>query len=209
MAEIKGADLLAKEPQGAGRRVHVRRRRVSRRADRRCGAESGPALYRHAQRAGGLLCRGRRRLPDRPARLVHRRHRPRRHPRPRRPCQRPAELLADDPDRRRLGDLPQRHGLVPGRAPGAGRDPGFQMGARDRARQPHPVLCRDGGAAVDLRPPRRDLSRLPRRHDHRLVRHGRGGRGRRNVPTRRARWRCRRTSSMPSTCCNRRSARWS
>ena len=63
-------------------------------------------------------------------------------------------------------------GCLPGRAPGAGRDPGQQMGARHRARQPHPVLCRDGGAAVDLRPPRRDLSRLPRRHDHRLVRHG-------------------------------------
>jgi len=49
-------------------------------------------------------------------------------------------------------------------------DPGFQMGARDRARQPHPVLCRDGGAAVDLWAPGRGLSRHRRRPDHRFLR---------------------------------------
>ena len=57
----------------------------------------------------------------------------------------------------------------------------------DRARQPHSVLCRDGGQAVDLRPPRRDLSRLSRRHHHRLVRRRRGDPGRTNAPSRRAR----------------------
>ena len=47
-----------------------------------------------------------------------------------------------------------------------------------RARQPHPVLRRDGGPAIDLRPARRDLSRHRRRHHHRLVRRGQGDRGR-------------------------------
>src|SRR5260370_31084859 len=41
-------------------------------------------------------------------RSLHRRDRPRRRARPRRPRQRAAELLADDPDRRRLGDLSRR-----------------------------------------------------------------------------------------------------
>jgi hypothetical protein len=59
-------------------------------------------------------------LTGRPRRL-HRRDRPGCRARPRRARQCAAELLADDPDRRRLGDLSRRHGRLPGRAPGADR----------------------------------------------------------------------------------------
>ena len=78
--------------------------------------------------------------------------------------------------RRRLGVLAQRHGRVPGRAPGADRDAVLQVRARGRARPPHPVLRRDGGAELDLRPARRDLSRHAGRHHHRQGRRGEGGR---------------------------------
>ena len=196
MAEIKGADLLAKSLKEQGVRVHVRRRRVPGRADRRGGAEGRPALYRHAQRADRVLCRRRRRLPDRPPRLVHRRDRPRRHPRPRRPRQRAAELLADAADRRRIGDLPQRHGRLPGRAPGAGRDAGLQMGARRSStcnRIPfyvemavrQSIYGRPGATYLDI----------AGRHHHRLVRRGQGRSRPRNARIRRASRRCRRTSS--------------
>ena len=111
-----------------------------------------------AYAAGGL------RLSHRPSRRLRRRHRPRRRARPLRPRQRAAELLADDPDRRRLGDLSRRHGRVPGRAPGADRLAVLQVRARHRERGPHPVLCRDGDAQRDLRPSRRHLSRHARRH---------------------------------------------
>ena len=130
MAEIKGADLLAKslKEQGVQFMFGVVGFPVG--PTRRGGAKGRPALYRHAQRADGVLCRRRRRLSDRPPGLVHRRDRSGRHPRPRRPGQRAAELLADAADRRRIGDLPQRHGRLPGGAPGAGRDAALQMGAR-------------------------------------------------------------------------------
>ena len=177
MAEIKGADLLAKSLKEQGVEFMFGVVGFPGRSARRGGAEGRHSLYRHAQRADRVLCRRRRRLPDRPPGLVHRRDRPRRDPRSRRPCQRAAELLADDADRRRVGDLPQRHGRVPGRAPGAGRDAALQMGARHRARAPHPVLRGDGGPAIDLRPPGRRLSRHPRRHHHRHLRRGQGHRG--------------------------------
>ena len=178
MAEIKGADLLAKSLKEQGVEYHVRRGRVPGRSARRGSAKGRPALYRHAQRADRVLCRRRRRLPDRPPRLVHRRDRSGRHPRSRGPRERAVELLADAVDRRRVGDLSQRHGRLPGGAPGVGRDAGLQMGARHRAREPHPVLRRDGGPAIDLRPARCHLSRHRRRHHHRLMRHGQGDRGR-------------------------------
>ena len=50
-------------------------------------------------------------LPDRPAGRCPRRVGPGRRARPGGPRQRAAELLADDPDRRRVADLPERHGL--------------------------------------------------------------------------------------------------
>ena len=187
--------LAGEEPQGTRRAVHVRRGRVPGRSARRGSAEGRPPLYRHAQRADRVLCRRRRRLPDRPPRLVHRRDRSRRHPRPRRPRQRAAELLADAVDRRRIGDLPQRHGRLPGRAPGAGRDAALQMGARHRARAPHPVLCGDGGQAIDLRPAWRHLSRH-RRTTSSPAHATRTRRSRpRNARIRRACRRCRSTSS--------------
>ena len=85
--------------------------------------------------------------------------------------------------------------------------PVMQMGARDRARQPHPVLCRDGVAPVDLRTARCGLSRHRRRYDHRLVRRVSGGAGCASARSRRAPRRSRWISSAPSTCCNRPSAR--
>ena len=122
-------------------------------------------------------------LSDRPARRLHRRDRPRRRARPRRPGERAAELLADDPDRRRVGDLSQRHGRLPGRAPGADRHAVLQIRARHRAREPHPVLCGNGGPALDLWPARRGLSRHARRHHHRRVRRGKGRTGRNDPRT--------------------------
>ena len=159
MAEIKGADLLAKslKEQGVEYMFGVVGFPVGPIAE--AAQKVGlPYIGMRNEQAASYAAR-RRRVSDATARLVHRRDRPRRHSRPLRPRQRAAELLADDPDRRRVGDLPQRHGRVPGRAPGAGGDPGLQVGARDRARQPHPVLCRDGLPPVDLRTARRGLSR--------------------------------------------------
>src|SRR5437016_2493240 len=115
-------------------------------------------------------------LSDRAPWRLPRRVGPRRRPRPRRPRQRAAERLADDPHRRCFGDLAQRHGCVPGRAPGAGRDAVLQVRACDRARPPHPVLCRDGGQELDLWPSWRELSRHCGRHHYREGRRVEGGR---------------------------------
>ena len=176
MSEVDGATLVARSLKRQGVELHVRHRRVPGAADRRGRAEGRHHLRRHAQRAVGLLCRAGRRLPDRPPRRLPRRVGPGRRPRPRRPRQRAGELLADDPDRRRVGVLAQRHGRVPGRAPGADRDAVLQVRARGRARPSHPVLRRDGGAELDLRPARRHLSRHAGRHHHREGRRGEGGR---------------------------------
>ena len=111
------------------------------------------------------------------------------------PRERAAELLADAVDRRRVGDLSQRHGRLPGGAPGAGRDAAVQMGARHRARAPHPVLRGDGGQAIDLRPARCHLSRH-RRTTSSPAHATRTRRSRpRNARIRRACRRCRSTSS--------------
>ena len=64
-----------------------------------------------------------------------------------------------------------------------------------RARAPHSVLCGDGGQAIDLRPARRHLSRHRGRHHHRLMRRGQGASRPRNARIRRASRRCRSTSS--------------
>ena len=134
MSEVDGATLIARslKQQGIDHMFGVVGFPVSR--DRRGRAEGRHQLHRHAQRAVRLLRRRGRRLSDRPARRLPRRDRPRRGARPRRPRQRAAELLADDPDRRRLGDLSQRHGRVPGRAPGADRHAVLQVRARHRER---------------------------------------------------------------------------
>ena len=130
MAEIKGADLLAKslKEQGVQFMFGV------------VGFPVGP-LAEAAQKVG-LPYIGMRNeqsasyaagavgyLTGRPGSCIVG-DRSRRHPRPRRPRERAAELLADAADRRRVGDLPQRHGRVPGRAPGADRDAVLQVGAR-------------------------------------------------------------------------------
>ena len=115
---------------------------------------------------------------DRPPRRLRRRDRPGRGARPRRPRQCPAKLLADDPDRRRLGDLSGRHGRFPGGAPGADRLAVLQVRARHRERPAHPLLCRDGNSAGDQWPPRRQLSRRARRHHHRQMRRRQSGPGR-------------------------------
>jgi Thiamine pyrophosphate enzyme, N-terminal TPP binding domain/Zinc-binding dehydrogenase len=73
-------------------------------------------------------------LSDRAARRLPRRVGPRRRPRPGRPRQCAAQWLADHPHRRRVGVLAQRHGGVPGGAPGADRDAVLQVRARGRAR---------------------------------------------------------------------------
>ena len=186
--------LDGKEPQTAGHRPFVRGRRVSRRADRRGRAKGRRRLYRHAQRAGRLLRRASLRLSEGPPRRLHRRDRPRCRARPRRPRQCAAELLADDPDRRRLGDLSRRHGRLPGRAPGVDRLALLQIRACDRYRRAHPLVCRDGDAERDLWPSRRHLPRLSRRHDHRQGA-TRTKSSRSSAPrTRRAPWRRRNTS---------------
>ena len=75
-------------------------------------------------------------LTGRPG-VVHHGDWPGRRARPRRPRRRAAELLADDPDRRRLGDLSRRHGRVPGRTSGADRLAVLQVRARHRERGTH------------------------------------------------------------------------
>ena len=123
------------------------------------------------------------RLSDRPPRRLPHRDRPRRGARSRGSRQCPAELLADDPDRRRLGDLSRRHGRVPGRAPGADRLAVLQVRARHRERAAHPLLCRDGDPARDLWPPRRHLSRHARRHHQGQMRPRQSRRGRARART--------------------------
>ena len=85
----------------------------------------------------------------------------------------------------------QRHGRVPGRAPGADRDAVLQVRARGRARPPHPVLRRAGRAQRDLRPARRELSRHAGRHHHRQGRRGDAWTSPRAARTRRAPRPCR------------------
>ena len=123
------------------------------------------------------------RLSDRPPRRLHRRDRPRRGARSRRPRQCPAKLLADDPVRRRLGDLSRRHGRFPGRAAGADRLAVLQIRARHRERAAHPLLCRDGNPERDLWPPRRHLSRRARRHHQGQMRPRQSRRGRARART--------------------------
>ena len=132
--------LDGKEPQAAGYRPFVRGRRVSGRPDRRGRAKGRRCLYRHAQRAGRVLRGAGLRLSEGPPRRLHRRDRPRCRARSRGPRQCAAELLADDPDRRRLGDLSRRHGRLPGRAPGIDRLALLQIRACHRYRRAHPLL---------------------------------------------------------------------
>ena len=183
-----------KEPQTAGHRSPVRGRRISDHRDRRGRAEGRRRLSRHAQRAECRLRGGGLRLSHRPSRRLRHRYRPRRGARPLGSRQCPAELLAHDPDRRRLGDPSRRHGCVPGRAPGADRLAVLQVRARHRERAAHSLLCRDGDPERDLRSPRRHLSRHARRHHPGQVRARQDRRGRRACPNRRARWPRRRTS---------------
>src|SRR5262249_22041171 len=163
-------DPDSEEPQTAGHRSPLRGRRVSGHPDCRSRAEGRRRLYRHAQRAGRLLRGAGLRLSDRPPRRLYRRDRPRPGARSRLPRQCPAKLLANDPVRRRLGDLSRRHGRFPGRAPGADRLAVLQIRAWHRERPAHPLLCRDGNPERDLWPPRRHLSRRARRHHHRQMR---------------------------------------
>ncbi len=134
MSEVDGATLMARslKQQGIDHLFGVVGFPISR--DRRSRAEGRRRLHRHAQRAERRLRGGGLRLSDRPSRRLRHRDRPRRGARPRGSRQRPAELLADDPDRRRLGDLSRRHGRVPGGAPGADRLAVLQVRARHRER---------------------------------------------------------------------------
>ena len=128
----------------------------------------GHPVLRHAQRAGGVLRRAGRRLPDRPAGRPPRRLRARHDPRHRRPRQRLVELLADDPHRRRVGRLAERHGRVPGGAAGRGRAAVHQVRARGRNRVERiPYYVEQAVRTVALRPPRRRLPRPARRHHRR------------------------------------------
>ena len=104
------------------------------------------------------------------------------------PRQRPAEQLADGAHRRGQRHRPERHGRVPGGAPGAGDDAVHQVQPRRRAHRPHPVLRRAGGAHGLVRPPRRRLPR-PARRRHRSVasRRTRSAARRRSRPRRAAR----------------------
>ena len=134
MSEVDGATLIARslKQQGIDHMFGVVGFPVG--PDRHSRAEGRHQLHRHAQRAGRLLRGQGLRLSDRPARRVHHGDRPGRRPRPRRSRRRAAELLADDPDRWRLGDLSRRHGRLPGRAPGADRLAVLQVRARHRER---------------------------------------------------------------------------
>ena len=174
------------EPQAAGHRSPVRGCRLPDRPDRHSGAEGRRRLYRHAQRAGRLLRGQGLRLSDGPARRVRHGDRPRRRARSRRSRRRTAELLADDPDRRRLGDLSRRHGRLPGGAPGADRLAVLQVRARHRERGAHSLLRRDGHPSCDLRPSRRLLPRHARRHHPGQVRPRQGRRRSGACPSRRA-----------------------
>ena len=177
MSEVDGATLIARSLKQQGIDHMFGIVGFPGRPDRHGRAEGRHQLHRHAQRAVGVLRGAGLRLPDRPPRRLPHRDRPRRGPRPRRSRQRPAELLADDPDRRRLGDLSRRHGRLPGRAPGADRHAVLQVRARHRERAAHPLLRRDGDPARDLRPSRRLLSRHARRHHPGHVRPRQGRRG--------------------------------
>ena len=72
----------------------------------------------------------------------------------------------------------------------------------------HPLLCRDGDPARDLRPPRRHLSRHARRHHQGQMRPRQGHRGRARAANRRAWWRRARMSRRRWTCSRRPSGRW-
>ena len=180
MSEVDGATLIARslKQQGIDHLFGVVGFPISR--DRRGRAEGRHQLLGMRNEQCAAYAAQAYGYHDRPSRRLRRRDRPRRGARSRRSRQCPAELLADDPDRRRLGDLSRRHGRLPGRAPGADRLAVLQVRARHRERGPHPLLCRDGDPARDLRSPRRHLSRHARRHHpgHLRARQGRPGRAR-------------------------------
>ena len=157
MAEIKGADLLAKslKEQGVDYMFGIVGFPVVPIAA--AAQKVGHPFYRHAQRAGGVLCRRRRRLPDRPAR----------------PClvvtgpgvihalsglanaQQncwPMILIggASETYRNGMGAFQEERQVLAATP--------FCKCATRRARRPHPVLRRAGGAQVDLRPARRDAT---------------------------------------------------
>ena len=186
MSEVDGATLMARslKQQGIDHLFGVVG--FPDRPDRHSGAERRRRLYRHAQRAGRLLRGQGLRLSDGPARRVRHGDRPRRRARSRRSRRRAAELLADDPDRWRLGDLSRRHGRLPGGAPGAYRHAVLQVRARHRERRAHSLLRRDGHPSCDLRPSRRLLPRHARRHHPGQVRPRQDHAGRSACPSRRA-----------------------
>ena len=186
--------------EGSGRRIHVRDRRLPGAADRARGAEGRHQVLRLPQRAGGFVCCRGRGLPDGPSGRLPRGVRPGRGARALRPRQREGKLLADDPDRRRVRREAQRHGRVPGRAPGADRDALLQVRARGGASPSHPVLRRNGRAQFHLRPPRRHVSRYAGRHHPGRGRRRKSPLSRSAAPSRRAARRRRRTSSRRSTC---------
>ena len=174
MSEVDGATLVARSLKRQGVEFMFGIVGFPVQPDRHGCAKGRDHLRRHAQRAVRLVCRAGRRLSDRPPRRLPRRVGPRCRPRPRRARQRAAERLADDLHRRRVGVVAQRHGGVPGRAPGADRHAVLQVRPCGRARPSHPVLCRDGGQELDLRPARRVLSRHAGRHHHRKGRRADG-----------------------------------
>ena len=202
MAEVDGATLMARslKQQGVDYMFGIVGFPVGPIADGR--AEGGHHLHRHAQRAGGVVCRAGRRLPDRaPAARASSCRGPGVDPRPLRPRQRPAELLADDPDRRRHR-RPTRTAWARSRRSARcwprRRSPSSAHAIEHVDRIPFYV--EQAVRHVDLRPARRDLSRHARRHHHRH----RSTRTRCDEaatmpgPAAHAR-RCRRTSSARST----------
>ena len=112
----------------------------------------------------------------------------------RRPRQCPAELLADDPDRRRLGDLSRRHGRLPGRAPGADRLAVLQIRARHRYRaRASPTMSRWRPGTRSTAAPAPPISTCPTTSSGAPASSTRSSRSS-ACPNRRAWWRRRRTS---------------
>ena len=194
MSEVDGATLIARslKQQGIDHLFGVVGFPISR--DRRGRAEGRHRLPRHAQRADRRLRGGGLRLSHRPSRRLRHRHRPRRGARPLGSRQCPAELLAHDPDRRRLGDLSRRHGRVPGRAPGADRLAVLQVRARHRERaRASPTMSRWRPGTRSTVAPAPPISTCPTTSSRAPASSTRSPRSS-ACPSRRARWPRRRTS---------------
>ena len=87
-----------------------------------------------------------------------------RHSRVCRACKRAAELLANDPHRRGIARLSERHGCIPGGTSSGARQTLLQVRTRRRACGTHSLLRRRSCSPLALWTSRRSLLGLSRRH---------------------------------------------